>query len=137
MKVKEFLDQIEKYELMIAHKEERKKKWQEKATNRTSQLGSERVQSSGSKDKIATSIIEVVELDKEIESIKESLKAIERTIEQTSKQSYKVLYQVYFEKMSMFEIAEKNGKSYSWATTAHRKAKKELQNILEGEKENG
>lgn len=131
MRAEEFLEQVEKLESMIANKEARKKEWEDKATNRTSQVGSERVQSSGSKDKMASATIEVAELDKEIASLRETIKDVERVIEQTSTRSYGILYDVYFKGLSLHEVARAEGKSYTWATGYHRKAKEEVQDILD------
>jgi DNA-directed RNA polymerase specialized sigma24 family protein len=132
MSVEEFLDQIEKTETMIANKQERRESWKLKAENRTTQMGNERVQSTGAKEKMASATVEMVELDQEIDMLRETLKDIERVIEKTTAKSYRILYMVYFKHMDLREVAQEEGKSYTWATETHRKAKKELQQILDG-----
>ena len=137
MRAEEFLGQVEKLEIMIANKEAKKKEWEDKATNRTSQVGNERVQSSGAKDKMASATIEMAELDKEIAILREQIKEVERVIERTSTRSYKILYDVWFRGCSIGEVAQTEGKSYNWATQYHRIAKQEVQDLLDGGVVNG
>lgn len=131
MKAEEFLEQVEKLETMIANKEAKKREWELKATNRTSQIGSERVQSTGAKDKMASATIEVVEIEKEIANLREVIRDVERVIEQCSARSYKILYDVWFRGLTLREVANAEGKSYNWATNYHRIAKDEVQEILD------
>ena len=132
MKASEFLEQIEYLEEKIAHKKEKCRDWKEIAKGTTTQVGKERVQSSGSNDRMADAMAEAVTLEKEIAIMEDTIKEILGTIEKVRTKEAKFLYQHYVEYMSLDEIRWKEGMSYSWATTMKSRALKSVQRILDG-----
>ena len=132
MEASEFLEQIEYLEEKIAHKKEKCREWKEIAQGITAQMGRERVQSSGSKDRMADAMAEAVALEKEIAIMEETINEIIGTIEKVKTKEAKFLYQHYVEYMTLDEIRWKEGMSYSWATTMKSRALKSVQRILDG-----
>lgn len=132
MDASEFLEQIEYLEEKKAHKKEKCREWKQIAQGITSQVGGERVQSSGSKDRMADAMIEAVALEKEIEIIQDTINEILATIEKVKTKESKFLYQHYVEHLTLDEIRWRENKSYSWATTMKREALKSVQRVLDG-----
>lgn len=132
MEASEFLEQIEYLEYKIAHKKVKLSDWREIAESITSKVGGERVQSSGSKNKMADATIEIVALEKEIATMEETIKEIVATIEKVKTKEGKFLYQHYVEHLTLGEICWKENKSYSWATTMKNRSLKSVQKILDG-----
>lgn len=132
MEARKFLSQIEKIEYMIANKKVEAEQWNDIANNITSQVGGERVQSSGSQDKMASAVIEVVEIKSQIKILEDTYKDVVSVIEQLEARYYNFIHKVYVQHLTVKEVASMEGKSYSWATTTHKKALKEVQKILDG-----
>lgn len=135
-KAKDFLMSAKKIDTIVTNKIIEKQQWESIAENITVQLG-ERVQSSGSKEKMADAINRFVDLEKEInESIAKLIsrkKEIISVIEQLPVDQYDILHKIYIQYKDMYDVAEQSGKSYSWAASLHGEALKSVQNILDGE----
>ncbi len=138
MKAKEYLQQIRKLDKMIENKLIEKKQWQEIATGTTSRMDGERVQSSGSQQKMADAIDRALDIDAEIklhiESLFRTKKDILSVIEQLNATEYDVLHKVYVQHLTLQEVADSYQNSYSWATTIHGHAIAHVQKILDGRK---
>lgn len=135
MKAKDFLSQIEKLDKLIENKTVEKAQWRSIATSVTAQLGGERVQSSGNPQKITDAIATYLDLEREIncflsEQI-EKKKDIISVIEQLNPTEYDVLHKIYVQYKTLQEVADKYNRTYSWVTTIHGKALKNVQNILD------
>lgn len=135
MKAKDFLTQLEKLDKLIENKTVEKAQWRSIATNVTAQVGGERVQSSGNPHKITDAINTYIDLEQEIDRFLseqiEKKKDIIRVIEQLNPTEYDVLHKIYVQYKTLQEVADKYNRTYSWVTTIHGKALKNVQNILD------
>ena len=138
MKAKAFLKQIEKLDKMIENKTFEVEQWKAIANGTTAQMGGERVQSSGSQQKMADAVVKYIELENEVASqidvLIDTKKDVIRVIEQLDPIEYDLLHKHYVQHITLYEIASMYGNSYSWATTIHGRALKKVQNILDGRK---
>jgi hypothetical protein len=113
-----------------------RQQWHDLALSITGQMGGERVQSSGSKDKMAQAVERCVAMEDEIllqvnklaDTQKEVTGALERLDNPTE---YKLLHQRYIQFKQLKTIADIFHASYDWATTTHGRALKSLQKILD------
>ena len=135
MKAKEFLQQLLKIDRQIENKQDEQEHWKSVAAGTASKFGTERVQSSGNPDKMADAIGKYIELEKEItqeiDRLIDKRREITGTIEQLNYMEYDILYKIYVKYISFDDVAIMYGKSYSWVTTIHGKALKNLQKILD------
>jgi len=131
-----YLKQLEKLDAIIQNKLIESAQWKEIALSITSHSDGERVQSSGSKQKMADAVIEYSDIDREIEreiaAAKQAKREIIKTIELLNAKEYDLLHKVYIQHMSFKEVAVAKDKSVSWATTVHGRALQSLQKILDG-----
>ena len=93
IKAQDFLDQIVKIDTLIEYKQSEVERWKEKATSITAPTDSERVQNSGSLQKMADAVCEYVDLEEEdIRQLFKQRRHIIGTIEQLSVTEYKLLW---------------------------------------------
>ena len=135
MKAKEFLKQLKKLDKMIENKQIEKEQWKSIAEGTVSHSEGERVQSSGSQQKMADAVNRYVDIEKEIDSFIDRLiftkKDVISVIEQLDATEYDFLHKVYVQYLTLYDVAEKYDKSYSWATTVHGRALNRVQTILD------
>lgn len=135
MKAKDYLKQIEKLDTLIQNKLAEKARWKDIALGITTNTEGERVQSSGSQQKMADAINRCIDIEREIDSFVDSMvdlkKEIIQTIEELNPTEYDVLHKRYIQNMTFDEIAETKRKSKSWATTVHGRALQSVQRILD------
>ena len=137
MDAKEYLLQVKKLDLLIKNKLIEKQQWKDIALGITATMNGERVQSSGTKSKMADAVVKLVDteaeidrlIDKLIDTKKEVISVIERL---SSPLQYDVLHLHYIQFVTLQEIADKYGMSYDWAKQAHKRALKNVQRIREG-----
>ena len=135
MNAKEYLMQVKKLDRMIQNKKTELEMWHSIATGTGSQADGERVQSSGSQQKMEDAVVESVQVEWEISNLIERKSQIINTIEQLSAEEYDLLHRKYIQCFDLVEVAQIRGKSYSWATTVHGQALKHLQVILDAKGE--
>lgn len=133
---KEFLSQPKKLDLLIKNKLIEKQQWRDLALGITANMEGERVQSSGSKQKMADAITKCIDVEAEIDSLVDRLIDTKRevigVIEQIdSPIEYDILHRIYVQYMTLQEVADHYGKEYGWATTTHGRALKSVQRIRE------
>lgn len=133
---KEFLSQPKKLDLLIKNKLIEKQQWRDLALGITANMEGERVQSSGSKQKMADAITKCIDVEAEIDSLVDRLidkkKEVIQVIEQLdSPIEYDIMHRIYIQYMSLQEVADHYGKEYGWATTTHGRALKSVQRIRE------
>ena len=135
MKAKDYLKQIEKLDTLIQNKLAEKAQWKDVALGITTTTDGERVQSSGSQQKMADAINRCIDIERDIDSFIDRMvdlkSEIIQTIEQLNPTEYDVLHKRYIQNMTFDEIAETKRKSKSWATTVHGRALQSVQNILD------
>lgn len=139
MTAKEYLQQIEKLDTLIRNKLTEAIKWREVAGSTGMQSEGERVQSTGSKQKMESAIVEYINIEDEIKAEIHRLFALEKEIiqriEALSTTEYDVLHKIYVQGKDFQDVAEDHGKSYSWVISTHGRALANLQRIL-NEREN-
>lgn len=135
MKAKDYLLQVMKIDKMIENKMYEKEHWFTMATKTTQASEGERVQTSGSSQRMADSVEKYVQIEKEIDEaidcyINKKMEVIS-TIEQLNYQEYDILHKVYIQGLKLYDIAEMYDRTYSWVTQIHGNALKNLQEILD------
>ena len=131
-----YLEQVAKYDSLIKNKLIEQQGWRDIALGITANMDGDRVRSSGSKSKLEDAMNKCVDMETEIDSLidkyidlkKEVLQVIESL---QSALQYNVLHMKYIQHMEFADIADKYGKDYSWVTTLHGRALKNVQRILE------
>ena len=145
MNAKAFLSDISKLDIMIENKLSEKAHWRSVAYNVTPQPETvkingivhvmDKVQSSGNPHKMEDAIAKCVDLEKEIDQhidlLIDKRKEVLRVIEQLNATEYDVLHKIYFQYKTLQDVADKYNRTYSWATTIHGRALKNVQNILD------
>lgn len=143
-----YLSQVQKYDRIIKNKLEEKEQWLAMATNISARMGGERVQSSGSQQRMADAVVESVDIGERITSAINAMMAkrneIIETIEELNVQSYEILYMMYVgrvvakkdgsyvtEYLTAKEIASEWCKSEGHIRYLHKVAIAELQKILD------
>ena len=133
-KAKKFLRQIEDLDCKITNKLAEIEQWKSIALGTTVQL-SERVQSSGSKEKMANAIDRYVDIEKEINKYIDELvdkrKEVIGVIEQLKTRHYDILHKMYIQKLNYYQLTDIYDKSYSNVTSLHGRALVELEKLIE------
>ncbi len=130
-----FLEKIESYNILIRNKLIEHQQLKDLALSITANIGSEKVQGTGSQSRMAEAIDRCVDIEAEITAIIEKYldekKNIVSTIEKLdSPTEYNLLHMRYVQGISLSDIADELQKEYTWVTTTHGRALKNLQNIL-------
>lgn len=135
MKAKDYLKQVQKIDVIIKNKIIEKEQWMSMATSTTASSDGERVQSSGSQQKMADAVVRYVELeadiDRHINSLIATKKDVIEVIEQLPAIEYDILHRVYIQYKDLNDVAAEYGKTYSWITTVHGRALQHVQDVLD------
>ena len=138
MKAKEYLLQVEKLNKMIDNKLIELEQWKAMATGITVHSDGERVQSSGSQQRMADAVSRYVDIQNEvnaqIDRLVELKKEVISTIEQLPAQEYDLLHKVYIQLMSFKDAAAAYNKHPKWAARIHGSALQKVQKILDERK---
>lgn len=131
-----FLEQVKKLDFRIKNKLIEKQQWKDIALGITTCMEGERVQSSGSPSKMAEAVIKCVDVEAEIDALIDNLidtkKLVVQTIERLdSYLEYDILHRRYIQFQSLQEIAEHYKTEYTNITTAHGRALKNVEALLE------
>lgn len=152
MRAKEFLQQLVKLDMMIENKLIEREQWKSIAMGSTSGGGADviingvahkmdKVQSAGNPQKMADAVAKYVDLEVEIDTVIDELvetkKDVIATIEMLAPIEYDLLHKVYVQRMELDEVAAIGNKTYSWATTTHGRALKNVQKILDEREKDG
>lgn len=140
MKAKEYLQLLNKYDILIDAKSEkiqRLKALAEKTTKIFTDTGN--VQTSYKNDVLEDSVIKIMELQKELNvEVKEMLEVqedIERMINNLKNNNYcEILYKRYVYKQTWEKIAVDMSFSMQWVQTLHGRALQEIQKELDKSK---
>lgn len=130
-----FLERVEMNEVIIENKLIEKQQWHELAMMITAHMDGERVQSSGSKSKLADAVIKCLAVEDEVADavdalIEQKQKAVGIIEQLYSPIEYKLLHMRYIQHIELSDIANHFGKEYTWATTTHGRALKSVEKIL-------
>jgi hypothetical protein len=134
-----YLERVEMIDAIIKNKLIEQRQWKDIALGITANMGGERVQSSGSKSKMADAIEKCVDMETEIDRLVDKLietkKEVIQTIEQLdSPIEYNILHMRYIQFMDLQSIADRFNREYGWATTTHGRAIASVQRILDEKK---
>lgn len=130
-----FLERYEMNKVQMECKLEERQFWHDLSLTITGQMGGERVQSSGAKDKMADARDVCVDMEDEILSQVKTLAATQKEVTGVLDQldnptEYKLLHQKYIQCKDYNVIADGFQQDYSWATTTHGRALKSVEEIL-------
>ena len=135
---KDFLMQLKKIDKIIENKLIEREQWKSIAMGTTSHSDGERVQSSGSQQKMADAIGRYIDIESEIDRCIDRLVATKQdvisVIEQLNTTEYDLLHVVYVQYLTLEDFAEQYGKSYRWAAGVHGRALVNVLKILEERK---
>lgn len=131
-----FLESYELDKVKVECKLEERQFWHDLSLTITGQMGGERVQSSGAKDKMAQARDVCVDMEGEILSQVKTLAARQKEVtgvldQLTNPTEYKVLHQKYIQFKDYNVIADNFNSDYTWATTTHGRALKSVESIME------
>lgn len=136
MRAKDYLNQISKIDRLIENKIAEMEHWKAIATGTTAYSEGDRVQATGSKEKMADAVARYIDMEGEINADIDRLidkkQEIISTIEQLQTDEYDILHKIYVQFKTFQEVAAEKGKSYSWVTSKHSRGLANLQRILEG-----
>ena len=130
-----YLEQVERLDARIKNKLIEKQQWKDIALGITASMDGERVQSSGSKNKLGNAVERCVDIETEIDTLVDNLietkKEVIRTIEQLhSPIEYCVIHLRYIQYKTLQEIADHYGRSYEWAKITCKRGCQHVQVIL-------
>lgn len=133
---KKYLLQVKKIDLRIKNKLIERQQWKEIAESITANMDGERVQSSGSQEKMADAINKCIDMEAEIDALIDELIHTKRevitTIEQLeSPTEYDLLHKRYIQFIELKDIAVIYDKDYTTITTTHGRALQNVQDILD------
>lgn len=139
MEAKKFLKEYKRQQRIIVSCWKEYEMWKDIAFSTTGCMEGDRVQSSGSKQKMANAVETYTDIksgirQREVEACKIQEEII-RKISQLEEDEYTVLHGVYILGMQYKEIAANENKSISWATSMHGTGLSNLQRILDAENE--
>lgn len=131
----QYLGQIRKLDLLVKNKMIEKQQWKEIAMGVSANMGGERVQSSGSHQKMANAVDRYIDIEREIDAAIDELvdkrREIIEVIEQLSAVEYDVLHKLYVQGKDLQAVADDFEKSYGWAATVKGRALQSVNKILE------
>lgn len=135
MNAKSYLLQIQKLDKLIENKLQEMTYWKAVATGTTVCSEGDRVQSSGSKQKMADAICRYMQMEDEINAyidrLVETKQEIIKTIELLNVDEYDLLHKIYVQKKALYEVAIEMDRSYRWVTSVHGRALANVQKILD------
>ena len=141
-KAQVFLERVEMFDAIVENKLIEQRQWRELAENITANMEGERVQTSmTTTSKMADAVINCVMIEEEIAVAVEKLIAEKRKVTQTlemldSPIEYRLLHMRYIQHISLVDIADRLDQEYTWVTTTHGRALKNVQKILDRRSEN-
>lgn len=135
-KAQVFLERVEMLDAIVENKLIEQQQWKELALSISANMDGERVQTSGAKSKMADAVIKCVDMESEIDAAVDTLIAekqnVVRTLEKLySPMEYKILHMRYIQHISLSVIADKLNREYTWVTTTHGRALKNVQKLIE------
>ena len=135
MRAVDFLEQISKIDIMVSNKLEEIEMWKTLAMSTTAPINGDRVQSSGSQQKMADATLQYLtiesDLKADIEKLKKARRDIIEVIEQLPVKQYDILHKIYIQGLTFRQISEISGKSKGSIDSTKKKAIRNVQAILD------
>ncbi len=137
MKAIDYLNQIKKLDNLINQKSEEVERLRCMATKVTASSDGEHVKSSGSQERMADAVTQIVDLQDEIKAdivrFVNMKRNIMQVIDSLDNADYiNLLYCRYYHYMTWEAIACKMGYTYKWVCTLHGRALNKMDALLEG-----
>lgn len=136
MDAKKYLQQVSKLNKLIENKMIERAQWKSIATSTGTFSDGERVQSSGSQQKMADAVGRYIDIETELDACIDRYidkkNEVIQMIEQLPATEYDVLHKIYIQEIVLEDVADIYRKSYSWVTTVHGRALKMVQDMLDG-----
>lgn len=131
-----FLKKVEKIDAILENKLIEQRQWREVALSISANMEGERVQSSSPKSKLENAVINCVAMEDEIcecvDKLIEEKRKVTKVLESLySPTEYKILHMRYIQYISLSDIADRLNREYTWVTTTHGRALKNVQKILD------
>ena len=140
-KAQEYLRQLKEIDGDIENMLAEVERWRMVAMGTTSRTEGDRVQSSGSQQRMADAVCEYIDIEADIKEqlgkLAEKRKEITGTIRMLPYNKRNVLHKRYVQDMSFDEISVVCDKSRSWVTSVHGRALQDVQAILDEREKNG
>ena len=138
MTAEEFLGQIKKIDTVIDNKLIEVKQWKDRATSTTTILTPDKVQASGSQQKMADSVERWLDLEREINDEIDRLIKVKKQVivileKLTDAEQYDVLHKLYVQHKdfpSVQAVADSVGRSVSWANARRNTGLLNIEKIL-------
>ena len=130
MKVKNYLQQVQKIDAVITNKMIEREQWLTLASSLSGQTDGERVKSSGSNQKMEDSVVMAIDAARDIDKYVARLRDVKSEISEVIQQ-IPVLHKLYIQGKDLDDVAADNKKSYSWASTMHGRALAHVQGVLD------
>lgn len=129
-----YLERVEMIDSIVKNSLIEQRQWHELALSITANMGVDRVQSSGSKSKMADALDKCIDMEGKIADKVDKLAAEKQEIVSTIEQvyspiQYNLLHRRYIQYQSLQDIAEHYNKSYEWAKTTNSRAVSSVQNM--------
>lgn len=132
MTAQEYLEQIAALDELIKSKVQYIGRLKDEAKRTSVKFDGERVQSSGSKQKMADTVVKYVDIEQgELKDLYAERQEIINTMKTLPYKDYDILFKVYVLGYQLDALAERYHKSYSWAQKAHKKALNTMQKMLD------
>lgn len=136
VKAETFLKRVEMIDTVLENKLIEQQQWRSIATSITANMGGEKVQSSSPKSKLENAVVNCVAMEDEIceqvDKLIDEKRKVTKVLEALySPTEYKILHMRYIQYISLSDIADRLNREYSWVTTTHGRALKNVQKILE------
>ena len=138
MKAIEFLRQVDKLDRLIANKIIEMERWKALAMGTTVCTEGDRVQSSGSKQRMQDAVCRYITIEEDINQYIDELvdkkQEVISTIEQLPTNEYDILHKIYIQHIRLHDVGENwdgETRSTTWVKKIHRKALSSLQRILD------
>lgn len=131
MTAEQHLQQIKRYDYIIANKVKEYKHWVEVADGMGGFNMGDKVKSSPNLHKGADAISNYIDVEREIAELKKKRQEMIDVVQKLSPIEYDILYKLYFDEYVMKELASEYHKSYAWVKEKKRKALAHLQEIID------
>jgi DNA-directed RNA polymerase specialized sigma24 family protein len=131
-----FLERVEKIDTILENKLIEQQQWRSLATSISANMDGERVQSSSPKSKLENAVVNCVAMEDEIcecvDKLIEEKRKVTKVLESLySPTEYKILHMRYIQYISLSDIADRLNREYTWVTTTHGRALKNVQKIID------
>lgn len=131
MDAKEYLINLYYLNSKIAEDRHRIANLKEQAKKIVNTPSPDKVQSSGSKDKLSNKVCTWVDIERQVTENEAKMKAIEDVLDSLTAYERIILYKCYTYDKSLGEVSREIRRSYSWVAKKHRTGIKKVQAILD------